>query len=87
MQKVFLSIILSFRHIIVYYSKIYRNVYKYLNIIQLIAQMEQSHENIQTSDYADKIERAKQLYCLYNNITFGSQEDSTKSRYILQKII
>ena len=49
--------------------------------------MEQYTENQQTENYADKLEKAKKLYALFNNITFGSEEDSTKSRYILQKII
>jgi hypothetical protein len=52
-----------------------------------MAQMEQSIENLQTESLADKIQRAKHLYTLYNNITFGSQEVSSESRYILQKII
>ena len=49
--------------------------------------MEQSMENTESESYAEKIERAKQLYCLYNNITFGGEAISATSRSILQKII
>jgi hypothetical protein len=48
--------------------------------------MNANQEHITEESLAEKIERAKQLYNLYNNITFGSEEDSAKSRYILQKI-
>jgi len=50
-----------------------------------MAKMEQPLED-QSESYSEKLERAKQLYQIYNNITFGSEEDSTNSRYLLQKI-
>jgi hypothetical protein len=73
-------------YIIVEYSKIYRKAYKYLNIIRNMAQTEQTLADMPLEDFAEKIERAKKLFSLYNNITFGSKIESTQSRIILQKI-
>jgi len=48
--------------------------------------MKQSLEPMQSEDYSEKIEKARKLYQLFNNITFGNEEDSAESREILKQI-
>ena len=51
-----------------------------------MVQMQKFAEDMTLEEYQEKIERAKKLFQLYNNITFGSKIESTQSRIILQKI-
>jgi len=48
---------------------------------------EQLLENQKLGDYSEKIEKARKLYQLFNNITFGSEEDSAESREILKQVM
>ena len=41
---------------------------------------------IENEDYLVKIERAKKLLALYNDITFGDDISAVKSRLVLQKL-
>ena len=49
-------------------------------------QFEQTMENQQNDDFSEKLEKAKKIYCLLNNITFGDEIESAKSRIVLQRI-
>jgi len=48
-------------------------------------QNQENLPNFQSGDLAERIERAKQLYCLFNNITFGNKAEANESRNILKQ--
>lgn len=48
--------------------------------------MEQCLETTQSEDYSEKLAKAKKLFQLYNDITFGDKIESTQSMMILQQI-
>jgi hypothetical protein len=48
--------------------------------------MEQELEKSELEQYEKKIERAKKLYVLFNDITFGNEVEATKSRIILRHL-
>jgi acyl-CoA-binding protein len=38
-------------------------------------------------EFTEKIERAKKLYALFNDVTFGDKIESTQSRIVLRKLM
>jgi adenylate cyclase class IV len=47
----------------------------------------QLQEQESLEDFEAKIERAKKLFSLYNDITFGNKAEVAKSRIILKQIL
>ena len=50
-----------------------------------MSEMKQCLEMAQSEDFSEKLEKAKQLYCLLNDISFGDDTDCVKSKCILQR--
>jgi hypothetical protein len=47
--------------------------------------MEQQETTVE--DFTEKIERAKKLYVLFNDVTFGNKIESAQSRIVLRKLM
>ena len=48
--------------------------------------MQQMMENVTQDDFSQKLEKAKQIYCLLNDITFGNEKESALSRMRLNRL-
>jgi hypothetical protein len=51
-----------------------------------MAKMEQMMETSETDDFSEKLERAKQIYALLNDVTFGNGTEATISRMRLNRL-